>query len=52
MPSDKVTSPVRINLTICVGDLQIFLFFKTFVFFFKGIAEQSRTFTYICLLYE
>ena len=41
MPSDKVTSPVRINLTICVGDLQIFLFFKTFVFFLKELRSKA-----------
>ena len=41
MPSDKVTSPVRINLTFCVGDLQIFLFFKTFVFFLKELRSKA-----------
>jgi hypothetical protein len=41
MPSGKVIFPVRINLKIGVCDLQIFLFFKTFVFFLKELRSKA-----------
>ena len=50
MPSGKVIFPVRINLKICVCDLQIFLFFKTFVFFLKELRSKAvHLLIFVCL---